>query len=271
MSTEDDPLPILLVEDDRADAYILCKIIERHAAGQFQVEHVSLVQEGLAKLATQTYGLVLLDLSLPDSSGLTSLQEVRQAAPHTPVVVLTGLDDQEVAMRTLRSGAQDYLIKGEYQEEDLVRSIRYAIERHRSQEMTNLPKLRVLLVEDNLVTRKVESHILEEKGFVVTATSTPEQALGHLRQEAFDCLLTDYDLPGMDGPSLIRQARTIRSAARIPMIILSSRDQPGDDKTASAAGADHHFLKQGLDFAKLAAIIRALAARSRTELPGTGP
>ena len=88
-----------------------------------------------ALLRAERFDVVLLDLSLPDAAGLQALQHLHSIAPALPIVVLTGLDDEETALRAVQEGAQDFLVKGRVDTPILTRSIRYAIERKRVEEM----------------------------------------------------------------------------------------------------------------------------------------
>ncbi|HEY9636373.1 MAG TPA: PAS domain S-box protein [Coleofasciculaceae cyanobacterium] len=98
-------------------------------ATRFNLTHVQWLGKTLELLKQDSFDVILLDLSLPDSQGLGSLNRVRSHAPLTPIVVLTGLDDEELAVHAIRSGAQDYLVKGQVDTPLLVHAIRYAIER----------------------------------------------------------------------------------------------------------------------------------------------
>lgn len=123
------PLTVLLVEDNRADARLVTELLSSSPIGQ--VAHVTTatrLSEALARLDVNGIDVVLLDLTLPDSHGLETVIAMRNAAPHTPVVVLTGQDDT-LAPQALRAGAQDYLVKGRLDGAVLVRSVRYAVER----------------------------------------------------------------------------------------------------------------------------------------------
>jgi diguanylate cyclase (GGDEF)-like protein/PAS domain S-box-containing protein len=94
-----------------------------------RVEHATRLHDGLERLQDGPVDVVLLDFSLPDSSGLASFERTREVAPNVPIVVLTNLDDEEMALRAVRGGAQDYLVKRQVDNELLLRSIRYAVER----------------------------------------------------------------------------------------------------------------------------------------------
>ncbi len=95
---------------------------------------VGTLGEGLARLARDRFDAVLLDLSLPDAQGLNTVTQVLATSPGIPIVVLTGYDDQELALQAVQQGAQDYLVKGQVQADLLSRAIRYAIERKRTED-----------------------------------------------------------------------------------------------------------------------------------------
>ncbi len=122
----------LLIEDNPGDARLIREML-RDAGGGVAVELkvAGRLSDGLERLVVGGIDLVLLDLSLPDSSGLATFDAVHSAAPETPVVVLSGLDDERVAIRAVHQGAQDYLVKGRVEGGTILRSMRYAIERQR--------------------------------------------------------------------------------------------------------------------------------------------
>jgi diguanylate cyclase (GGDEF)-like protein/PAS domain S-box-containing protein len=120
---------ILLVEDEESDAHLLRQSLKLSGGGGFELAWVKSLAEAKNYLREQVPDIVLLDLTLPDSSGLDTVQAGRQAAGALPIIVLTGHDDPDFALRTLDAGAQDYLIKGAFQAGDLIRSMRYAISR----------------------------------------------------------------------------------------------------------------------------------------------
>lgn len=120
-------LGLLLVEDSDAHARLVTLLLEQ-APETYIVQRVVNLAEARGAVASAP-GCILLDLSLPDSDGLETLAEIRTAAPHIPVVVLTSRDDEALAMEAVHRGAQDYLVKGRLDGESLSRSIRYAVER----------------------------------------------------------------------------------------------------------------------------------------------
>jgi PAS domain S-box-containing protein len=122
---------ILLVEDNPADAELVFELLSEYPQYSFSVRHELSLGSARTALDDEGTDLILLDLGLPDSQGMETVRELRVAAQGTPIVVLTGLDDEDVGIRALHEGAQDYLAKGRMNGPALIRSIRYAEERNR--------------------------------------------------------------------------------------------------------------------------------------------
>ena len=127
------PLQVLLVEDNPTDALLLQEALAHVTSMAFEVTAVARLGEGLTRLRERPFHVVLLDLSLPDSQGLETCTTMARQARGVPIVVLTAFADETLAVRALREGAQDYLIKGQVQGPMLARAIRYAIERQRAE------------------------------------------------------------------------------------------------------------------------------------------
>ncbi len=123
------PIKVLLVEDSLSDALLLQEQLATLAAERFEVTRVERLDEALERLGAVQFDVVLLDLSLPDSTGLDTFLAVRTGAPLIPLVVLTGLEDEVLALEAVRRGVQDYLVKGESDARQIARAIRYAVER----------------------------------------------------------------------------------------------------------------------------------------------
>lgn len=130
MSAAGATLRLLAVEDSAGDAHLLEAYLEAAGAGQGLV-HVRTLAAAEIALAREEFDVVLLDLGLPDGDGIEIVKRIRAAAARTAVVVLTGRDDDSVALQALSSGAQEYLVKGDYDGATLLRTIRHAIQRHR--------------------------------------------------------------------------------------------------------------------------------------------
>ncbi|MDP8998496.1 MAG: ATP-binding protein [Myxococcota bacterium] len=124
-------LRVLLIEDNPGDAEIVRHRFRGVRGGPWQVETAESLEEGLTAYQADHYDLVLLDLNLPDSSGLETIDAFRAQATEAPLVVLTGTDDLDVAVDAIRRGADDYMVKGELSSEQLTRTLRYAVERRR--------------------------------------------------------------------------------------------------------------------------------------------
>ncbi len=123
---------VLLIEDNEADAYLVCDSLANSEPGRFKITQSGRLASALACLSHENFDLVLLDLSLPDSNGFETFRRVRESSPSIPIVVLTGLDDQDLANKTAREGGQDYLLKQFTGGELLKRLMRQAIDRKRT-------------------------------------------------------------------------------------------------------------------------------------------
>ena len=124
-------LQVLLIEDNAGDARLIREYLSDEAGAAFRIEHVALLATGLKRLALGGIDLVLLDLSLPDSPMPDTFRQVHAAAPQVPIIVMSGLDDEQFAVQTVQEGAQDYLVKNQVETRLLVHAMRYAIERKR--------------------------------------------------------------------------------------------------------------------------------------------
>ncbi|MGA2853443.1 MAG: response regulator, partial [Verrucomicrobiota bacterium] len=120
-------LRILIVEDNHVDIRFVNEALKQAGPMNFQIEPVGQLSEALTRLERKGIDLVILDLGLPDSQGMATFRTLRQAAPGIPVIVLTGNDDQDLAIAAVRDGAQDYLIKGQIGGKPLIRAVRYAL------------------------------------------------------------------------------------------------------------------------------------------------
>ena len=120
---------ILLIEDSGTDALLLIKYFEKLETNQFDLVRAKLLAEGLDNLQKDDFDLILLDLFLPDSSGIESIKKIQNINSEIPIIVLTGMDREEIALQALREGAQDYIVKGQVFGSLLLRSINHSIER----------------------------------------------------------------------------------------------------------------------------------------------
>lgn len=142
---------ILMVDDDPG-AHRLIKLIlaEAKQPMEFVIEPAGSLAEGVDALAKRSFDLVLLDLALPDSGGLKTVDRMYKACPHIPIVVLTGLADEETGIQAIKKGASDYLIKGKFFKDMLVRTIRYALERKEVEQQLRQSEERLRVIMDNI-------------------------------------------------------------------------------------------------------------------------
>ena len=129
-----DEIKLLLIEDEKRDVRLIQAMLGAAKDVFFDVQCADRLSAALKRLSQGGVDVVLLDLSLPDSSGLETFAKVHKQVPSVPIVVMTGLDDAGVGTEAVKRGAQDYLIKGQTDQGLLARSLKYAIERHRTQE-----------------------------------------------------------------------------------------------------------------------------------------
>lgn len=141
-------LNILLVEDNPGDIRLLQEILREVTTTRCQIAPVMTLADAIARLAQSLdrnsellFDVILLDLSLPDSHGIETFTALHDRYPHIPIVVLTGFDDENLALSAMQQGAQDYLTKGQVDSALLLRSLRYAIERERSERALRQAKI----------------------------------------------------------------------------------------------------------------------------------
>ncbi len=125
---------VLLVEDNPGDAFLIQEQFKAAKSYVYQLTHVEYLAQAISDLAQDSYDVILLDLSLPDSRGLETLKTLKEHSLAIPIVILSGINDEELAIQAVRQGAQDYLVKGQVQGEILVQALRYAIERKHIEE-----------------------------------------------------------------------------------------------------------------------------------------
>lgn len=171
---------ILLIEDNLAEARLLEEFLLDTDAANFQLIHVQRLREGLQKLQQELFDVILLDLTLPDSQGLGSLVSVNEISPAVPIVVLTNMNDDQMALEAVRQGAQDYLVKRQVSSVDVLsRSLYYAIERKQIQEQLlqankNLEATNQLLEKEIAQREKVQQELqrsnqeLEQFAYIVS-------------------------------------------------------------------------------------------------------
>lgn len=145
---------LLLIEDNSTDAALTRDVLAAESIDRFEITHVVTLQEGLNRLKSEPFDAALLDLSLPDAHGIGTFTRTQVISPEIPIIVLSGSDNQALALQAVQEGAQDYLVKGATQVESLARAIRYAIERKRTQE-----QIKASLREKDVLLREIHHRV----------------------------------------------------------------------------------------------------------------
>ena len=174
-------LKVLLVEDDPADAFLLRTMLEEAKGSTFSPTVAGSLAEALAWLSANSCQAVVLDLSLPDSRGLGTFHQLRQEHPALPVVVVTGLDDESLALQAVSEGAQDFLVKGQVRERRLVQALHHAMGRQKR--LVKVEKALEHSQDEERVAREIAKHLQpvgapDVRGFDLFGHSIPRGVSG---------------------------------------------------------------------------------------------
>ena len=168
-------LRLLIVEDDIVDRKLLERLLAQSSLSACEVRHANTLGAALDLLKDLSFDVVLLDLGLPDSQGMESVNRLQSRAPYLPIIVLSGLDDERTATQAVQIGVQDYLIKGQVDASLLVRSIRYALERKKAERQLQATELRYRTIFENSA---VAIMMADENRQLVSWNNFTEQLLG---------------------------------------------------------------------------------------------
>jgi diguanylate cyclase (GGDEF)-like protein/PAS domain S-box-containing protein len=204
---------LLLVEDNAGDARLFREMLDEYGGHVAVLTIVESMCDAETHLAENASDMILLDLGLPDSQGLDAVRRARLAAPHVPLVVLTGLDDESLATKALQEGAQDYLIKGQIDPRALLRALRHAVERKTMEDALFVEKERAQVtlncIGDAVICTDIAGNITFHK-------LVADKMTGWARQEAAGKPMADV-LQILDGAS--------RETIPNPMEIAVGQDQ----------------------------------------------
>ncbi len=171
-----DQLRVLIVEDNELDKRAMVRSLNSVAETDFDIHVAESLASAVASIREHDFDCILLDLSLPDSVGLDSVDALLDANDSAPVVVLTGLDDPTVAVAAVRRGAQDYLTKQDLHPSSVARSIHYAMARHESERQLQLAHERLSIMEDReRIARDLHDNVIQQlfaAGMSVQAAAT---------------------------------------------------------------------------------------------------
>jgi PAS domain S-box-containing protein len=203
------PINLLLVDDDVVDRRLITKALTRFTPSvQFNIQTAETISKATELLRRDSYDIVLLDLNLPDSSGIDTVQEIHDTDSNVAIVVLTGLPDEKMGLQTIEKGAGDYLVKGKFSGDGLMRAIRYAIERKRPEQ-----KLKKAAKEWRTTFDSITDFIsILDKDFKILRVNRalsgafkmePQQLIGKTCYEMYNC--TDHS------PLSCPHAQTLRT------------------------------------------------------------
>src|SRR5215207_1227039 len=228
-----EPIRILLVEDNPGDARLVEVLLSGvDPFGSFNIVHAQCLGEALERLEESAFEVILLDLSLPDSSGLETVNRMRAAALELPVVVLSGQDDEETALQALQNGAEDYLVKGRGDGELMARSIRYSIERKNAEEALRQREKRLEELVGKLITAQEEER--RRVAYEVHDGLAQRVAAAHQRLQAFAQHHVPVSEKGRE--DLSRVLRLVRQAVgEARRVIANLRPTALDDLGLAAA------------------------------------
>ena len=171
---------ILLIEDNMCDAILIEEMLKAGDFKDYRFDHAQSMKEADQCLAERRYDLILSDLSLPDSGGVDTVKKLCVDSPHSTIVVLTGLDDEQVGFEAVKKGAQDFLVKGEYDSQSLTRTIHFAMERNRL-----IQEVRSTSLTDDL------TGTYNRRGFIALAKQ--QMKLARRNEKEFLILFIDID------------------------------------------------------------------------------
>jgi diguanylate cyclase (GGDEF)-like protein/PAS domain S-box-containing protein len=171
---------VLAIEDNQDDAELLRVMLRKVHEPSFTIVQSQSLSEGLQLLQKSSFDIVLLDLGLPDSNGMDSVLEIRKHSPTIPIIVFTGIADDEVALKALHLDVQDYLTKGQLDPNLLARSIRYAIERKRAVEELRNSEARFRRLSESGIIGIV---YFDAEGRIIDANDKFLEMIGSNREE----------------------------------------------------------------------------------------
>jgi DNA-binding NarL/FixJ family response regulator len=201
------PLKILLIEDSAAEARLIRELLAEAPEGRVDLHHSASLATGLETLTEDGADVVLLDLSLPDSHGLETLRSVRAAVSRIPVIVLTGSDEEELALSAVEKGAQDYLVKGQVDGKAILRAARYAIARARTLEALRESQRFIHQVAELLYVINPETLEIDHVSPQLEALIGGAPGSGESRSKRFDELVHPDDQQALR--RRMRDARTL--------------------------------------------------------------
>lgn len=288
---------ILIVDDSAEDRAAIRRFLRQDRSASYRFLEEASGVEGLAIARSAALDCVLLDYQLPDMNGLEFLRRLSGGdAPPFPIVMMTGRGSEVVAVQAMKFGAEDYVVKGQFEAVTLAATIRDAIEKfalrpglervrvekeqghRRAQEEVRLRERLVLLLDDSPEDREAARRFLARdpsRAYRFLEASTGEEGLAACRSADIDCVVLDYSLPDMDGLEFLQELTGGTSITPFPVVMMTGR---GDESVAVQAlkrGAqdylikgrfDHDGLRRTVDNAIASVVDRRAVERQRIRL-----
>ena len=246
---------VLLIEDNEDDACLIGELLTGRIAADIKLEWVDQLENGLTRVTEGKVDVVLLDLSLPGSHGLETLDKIQAQAPDLPIIVLTHLDDEVTAVQAVRKGAQDYLVKGRSDSLLLVRAIRYAIEQKQSEKAVRDSETRLRAIINTALDAVIE---MNARGMITEWNPRAEVIFGWPRgvalgqkfselnipprhRDAYECSVQHLLRTGQEGPVLNRRVELTglrRDGTEFPIELSISPVKRGETYVFNAFVAD---------------------------------
>ncbi len=253
---------LLYVEDSPADQELTRRHLERHAR-HLKLTVVGSVGEALDQLAAGDVDVVLSDFRLPDATGLDLVQAVKARGWMLPVVLVTGSGDADTAVRLLKAGAADYVVKRPGYLDTLPAILEATVRWSQSVRELRRTAVRVLYAEHDPADVELMRRTFREHGphFQLELTSQGREVLERVKTTAYDLLLLDYRMPDLSGIEILKALREAR--IQIPVVIVTGQ---GDEETAVQAfklGAADYIIKSESALPKIPATLENVLAHRR--------
>lgn len=216
--------------------------------------------EALELLQNRPYSLVISDVAMPGMNGLQLTEAIRhdEALSDLPVILLTALDEADERAAGFDAGATDYIVKGSIGGGELISRVNELLQTAPvvpSRPNEHGPFRRVLVVEDIETIAASIAFVLSEGPYEMTLAHDGNDALQHLNAEDFDLVISDVEMPGMDGYELLENMGADPDLAAVPVILLTGRDSDADRERAEDAGASRFLIKGEVGRGKLLEIV----------------
>ncbi len=224
--------PKILIVDDSADMLALL----RHmlSARPFTILSADNGQMAIQLAETEKPGLIITDYSMPGMDGMALIRalKAKESTRRIPIIMLTAKEELESEVAVIEAGADDYLIKPVKAKRLLARVGRFFIQQKK-----------ILIVDDNEDMRRLLRRLLATPGYRVAAAGNGKEALAFVAEEKYDLIITDFNMPEMDGMTLIRQLKSQDGTRHIPIIMLTAKEEVESEVAVIDAGADDYLTK----------------------------